>query len=122
MSNIINLEKFIANKNFNSKVIPFFKNLNPSFKYFEQEFETAFVLNTSFNLVVFVKYVPRNKFTDLPTIEDSFNDIKTNPRKSSGEWVVSNIYEIPVEKLFDLMKEISNTSSPVEFLKEKISQ
>lgn len=122
MSEIINIDDFLSNKKFNEEVLPFFKRLNPSFKHYNEKYEKAFVLNTGINVVVFVKYIPRNSFTDLPTIEESFNDVKNNPRNSRGEWVVCNIYELPVDKLYDILKNINETNEPVNYLKEKIAK
>lgn len=117
------MQEYIANKHLQEQVIPFFRNLNPSFEHYKENFEIAFVLQHHLNVVVFIKFVPSNTFTDLPTLEDSFQDVRSKPRISTGEWVVETIFEIEFNRIHEIMTLISHhKNSPVSFLKSEIKK
>jgi len=123
LSNIVNMQAFVARKLLQEQVLPFFRNLNPSFEHFKENFEIAFVLQHYMNVVVFIKFIPANEFTELPTLQDSFQDIRTRPRVSTGEWVVQSIFELPFERINAIMSEIVEyASNPVTFLKQEVKK
>jgi len=119
MDKPIDIETFLSDKVFKKQVIPFFQQLNPSFIPYQQHFEAVFSLHHSLNLVVFLLFIPRNEPTSLPTPHDSFQDITTRPRISTGEWVVESIFEVKQEKMDYLMENISkHQEKPVSFFRK----
>lgn len=120
---IIDMNEFVANKKLREEVIPFFRRLNPAFSYFREKNDMAFVLNQQIQVVVFLTFIPRSKPTHLPTLQDSFHNIRQRHRVSTGEWVVEQIFECSVSKLDELMANIQyHTENPVHYLKKEMAQ
>lgn len=123
LSSVISMQDYLANKQFKEQVLPFFHRLHASFTYYQEQFDVALVLNQDIHVVVFIQYIPVNTFTELPTVTDSFHDIQTNPRVSTGEWVVENIFELSIEKSTRLLRQLDSTmQNPVRFLKQQIKK
>lgn len=124
MSNIVNLETFLAEKKFNGEVLSFFHRLNPYFHHYKDENEAVFVLNEQIYIFVFLKYVSQNEHTKLPNIYDCFYEFKLEPRLSIGEWVVEGIYEVPEEDAAGVFKDMENVKETdvYAFLKKVIKK
>lgn len=95
MGEIINLHDFLLNKTFQSQVISFFENIHFPFQYFKDDKEAVFILKPESYLVIFIKFIHKNEYTELPTLEESLYNIQASPRNSKGEWVVDKIFEVP---------------------------
>lgn len=124
MNKIINFSEFLKNKHLKEEVIPFVKNLKISFNYYLSNNNGVFILKNNLYFFVFLKYIPKNELTEMPSIEDRFYNTKHKPRVSNGEWVVETIYELDYIKSNQLINEIKNKSQNIDkvsFLKDKLS-
>lgn len=108
MDNVINMEDYKLDKNFDNQAISYFHTLNMPFQYFKDQGEAVFILKTHAYLFIFTTYIKKEVFTSLPSIKDRFLDIKNNPRTSTGEWVVEHIYELDEKQAKKFMKKLSD--------------
>jgi hypothetical protein len=124
VSNLIELETFRCKKVFYDQVLPFFYEINPYFYHYKTESEAVFILESDCYLFTFLRYVPKNEETSLPTIQNCFNKIEFHPRPSHGEWVVSGVYEIKKKEAEELLKTCSEIqdSGEFQFLKRVIKR
>lgn len=114
MSNVIQLEDYLKEKCLYEQVIPYFHHLDPSATYLLENNNLLFRFREpSYYFYVFLTYIPRNAFTDKPTPVERFQNIKTHPRMSKGEWVTTGIYEIGESYHHELLSRFSIEQYPL---------
>ena len=110
LDKIISLQDFVADKAFHTHVLPFFHRLNPYFTHYIDNKEAVFILENEFYAFIFLRFVPRNQQTNLPTLEDCFYEFKLRPRISVGEWVVESIHDVDISRKEKLLKDLVSIS------------
>jgi hypothetical protein len=127
MTNIIDMGDFLRDKRFHLTVIPFLKKMNLTFQFYREKNEGLIVVKTDSYLFFFLNYVEQKAFTDYPSLQDRFHDIKKNPRFSNGEWVVEKIYELNYKNAKKLIKNLemkkdSKNPNSITHLKNKMKE
>lgn len=125
MDNIIHLKEFLRQKGLNDDVIPFFRNSSLSFQHFVEQDESLFIVKTNTFLFFFLLFIEKNVHTDLPSIQDRFQDIKHNPRISKGEWVVEHIYDVEQKMAMKYVNKLQNKKNgipSISLLKSRIKE
>jgi len=97
MSNILKFESYLKADRFREQVILPLLDKNPIYESLRQDDEAIAFLHYHLYIYVFLTYVPYGVQTHLPAVEDSFNNITSKPRVSSGEWVIKEFYRLKKE-------------------------
>jgi hypothetical protein len=124
MGKIVNLQDFILERTFTNSVIPFFTGFNPYFNHYKEGDEAVFLIQTDMFLFIFLKFIPKNEPTKLPTIQQCFEKITFQSRISDGEWVVEGVHELEntaAKELLNDCKSIEN-SDVYAFLKKHVKK
>lgn len=97
MSKVLHFEDYLKADRYREQVILPLLERNPIYESLRQDDQAIAFLHYHLYIYVYLKYVPYGESTHLPAVEDSFNNIKSNPRISNGEWVVEDLYRLKKE-------------------------
>lgn len=97
---VYNFEDFMITDKFISQVVEPFGERSALYQNVRKDNKAMVFVQYQLHIYVFLKYVPQGEHTVEPTVEQSFQNIQTCPRISSGEWVVEGMYKLqPTESL-----------------------
>lgn len=97
MSKILNFEDYLKMDRFQEQVILPLNEKNPIYESLRDGDNAVAYLHYHLYIYAFLKYIPYGVETDLPTVNESFQNVIKRPRISSGEWVIEEFYRLKKE-------------------------